>query len=39
LLGKVEIENFISERTHKPIALKFWVKMWYLSLVFALSSM
>ena len=28
---KVEVEHFISERTHKLIALMFWVRVWYLS--------
>jgi len=28
---KVEVEHFISERTHKPIALRFWVRVWRLS--------
>jgi hypothetical protein len=28
LLSKVEVEQFISGRTHKPNALRFWVIVW-----------
>jgi thiol-disulfide isomerase/thioredoxin len=24
----VDVEHFISERTHEPNVLRFWVKMW-----------
>jgi hypothetical protein len=27
LLRTVEVEHFISEKTHKPNTLKFWVKV------------
>ncbi|KEH38428.1 hypothetical protein MTR_2g070860 [Medicago truncatula] len=28
---KVEVEHFIIGRTHKPIALRFWIRVWRLS--------
>ena len=28
LLRMVEVEHFISEKTHKPNTLTFWVKVW-----------
>lgn len=31
--GKVNVENIISEKTHRPNALRFWVNMLYLSLL------
>jgi hypothetical protein len=31
LVGNVETSAFISERTHSPITLRFWVNMWCVS--------
>ena len=36
---KVEVEHFISERIHKPIALRFWVRVWCLSHLCGCSSL
>jgi len=30
-IEKVKVEHLISKRTHKPIALRFWVRVWHLS--------
>ena len=37
LLRKVEVEHFISEMTHKYIALRFWMEMWHLHLLWSWS--
>jgi hypothetical protein len=29
--GKLSVEQYISERTYKPIVLRFWAKMWCLT--------
>jgi hypothetical protein len=33
LLRKVEVEHFISRKTHKLNALRFWVRVWCLTLI------
>jgi len=36
---KVKVEHLISKRTHKPIALRFWVRVWSLSSLCGCSSL
>ena len=36
---KVKVEHLISKRTHKPIALRFWVRVWRLSCLCGCSSL
>jgi len=35
----LEVEHLISKRTHKPIALRFWVRVWRLSCLYGCSSL
>jgi len=36
---RVKVEHLISKRTHKPIALRFWVRVWCLSCLWGCSSL
>jgi len=36
---KVNVEHLITKRTHKPIALRFWVRVWRLSRFCGFSSL
>jgi len=36
---RLNVEHLISKRTHKPIALRFWVRVWCLSYLCGCSSL